>query len=433
MRRSMLLGSAAGLMLATAACVSSGPGGNVTGPPIRLAPPALQAEPTVKLSGTVYVAQEVGLDPATQAPPGYGPLLSGGSVAVWLASCVEPCARRLESPIAAGAYAISGLPPDTALVVEAGGPGVSRRRVTTYLRSDTLLDFAADPGRSTGPYLVDSPEVVAVEPPPGTMLANGATQRFRITYSEPIDPDSLEPGAFRLTSADVRDLAVAGGSKYLARTATVRLDGPATAVFEIPGPIATVARPAGAAVGLSVGMGTVREVPAGRVVANDSGPKAVSGLAWAPGTAAIAYRLAGDSTSPELVAAIVEGLSADGARLRMRWSEPMAAMLGGGEPQGRIGAGLLDPGAYRFRAVSAGAGAGAAAGPGKAVDTGAATDAGKAVDMVLRELALDPANPAVVTALATGSVPLGVLEIVPVDVADPAGNPATGSAAIAIE
>lgn len=408
-RRLGLVAGAA--VLAASACgTGSNEGDLLLQEPIRLAPPAIQSEPSAKLSGAVYAAREPGLEKDTQKPPGYRMLTDGGTVAVWPAACAEPCAGRVAVPVKGGGYEVEDLPVDRALVVEATAPGMSRRRMVTYLRADTHLDFAADPGRATGAYLVDSPEVVEVDPPPGSVLPPAGPLRFRVTYSEPIDPASVTPRALALTSRDIAGLAIGGGDAFPAGTASIRLEGPTTVVFEIPGPIATVAGAAGAAIDLSVGKGTLREATAGRAVASDGPALAVSGLAWAPGASGVGYRLGGDTEVPSLLGATA-GTSKNGVRVVMRWSEPMAAATGGGAPGKRVGSGLLDPGAYELRGAS-----------GEALE-----------GFELTDLALAEGDPAFVTALATGSsLPGGRVVIIPRGVSDPAGNKATGSASVSM-
>ncbi len=413
MRRSILIGAAASCLAAASACGNEPQAGQITHDPIRLVPPTLQTDPGARLTGRVFVAREPILDPATGRPPGYGPLPGAGTVAVWQVACGEPCGPRVEVAISGGSYAFDGLPIDEALVVEASGPGLSPRRILTYLRADTQLDFAADPGRSTGPYLVDSPEVIAVDPAAGQTLEPGSTLKFRITYSEPVDPATVRPDSVRLESRDIPGLEISGDTSYLAKAASVRLEGPATVVLEIPGPVATLAGVAGAAIGLTVGKGSIREASSGRVVASSPETATVAGLAWSPGAPAIGYHLAGDSAQPRVVAVTSTGFAAEGVRLRMRWSEPMAVMLNRDSPQGKVGAGLLEAGAYEFR------------------DTGAARKSDTLSDVLLQSLTLDARDPTLVTAIATGSLPsLDRLEITPRDVHDPAGNPATGSARV---
>lgn len=451
MRKSVLSGIAGACLLA----IACGTGGATEGEaraPIRLVPPMLFGNPTVKLSGTVYVARQAGLDPATRKPPGYRLLPGTGSVAAWLASCTEPCQHRVEALVTGGAYSLEGLPQGRAVVVEATAPGLSRRRVLTYLRGDTLLDFAADPGRATGTYLVDAPEVVAVEPPPGTTLPPATPLRFRLTFSEPLDPASVTADAIQLTSRDVPGLAIGGNARLMARSTSIRMEGPATLVLDVPGPIATVAGASEAVVDLSVGAGTLREAPSGRVVASEGAALTVSGLMWSPLAKTIRYYLPGDTTPPELKRVTAARASGEGLRLKMRWSEPMATMLGGTSAGGRVGTGLLDPAAYEIRMAApgepTGAGASPGTGPGMNAQPGNGTGAsqGATPDMargsagrkpvvvtgaVLKDLALDPRDARLVTAIATGNLAeIESLEIAPVGVSDPAGNPASGSARI---
>ncbi len=372
--------------------------------PLRLIPPALSGTPGATLSGTVFVARDATLDTATGLPAGYRPLPGSGRVTAWAATCAEPCLERHGAEIAGGQYRLPGLPLGIPLVIEATAPGATARRITTVLWGDAILDFAADAERVTGTYLRDAPEVVAVEPAPGGDLDPAAATRFRVRFSEAIDPGSVASATLALSSPDLPGMRVTGGTPFFEKAATVEPDGPDAAILTVPGPLPT--RPGGARLELAFGKGQIREAPAGRLV-RVGATGTVSGAAWAAGAAAVPFRLQPDATAPRVVSVRVDGFEARGVRLVMTWSEPMAVMWADGWPQGKPGRQVLDPGAYQILAED---GASAAAG------------------IILDDVAFHPADPRIVTALATGSFrPYDGLVLVPRDVADPAGNPAVGS------
>jgi hypothetical protein len=316
-------------------------------------------------------------------------------VSAWLADCDAPCQGQHVAKIAGGRYRLDELPLGTPLIVEAACPGTAPRRVTTVLYADTTLDFAGDPDRVTGAYLFDAPQVVAVEPAPEGLLDPVGVKRFEVRFSEAVDPASVSSASLALTSPDLPGMRITGGTTFFGGEASVEREGPDAAILALPGPLPSLARAGGIRLDLAFGKGTIRETKSGRMLADMAGPATVGGTAWEPGADRLTFRAAPDTTAPRLVSFQVVGLDPAGIRLAMTWSEPMAVMWAPGWPQGKAGRGVLDGSAY--------------------------------VGAVLGDLAFSPADPRVVTALATGSIGR---TLVPRGVWDPAGNPATGSARV---
>ncbi|MBM3270907.1 MAG: hypothetical protein FJZ01_25015, partial [Candidatus Sericytochromatia bacterium] len=245
--------------LATAGCGAPGAAQSQR-EPFRTEPPALLGAPRASLTGTVFVARAPVLDQATKQPAGYQVLPdAGGQVAAWPVACREPCAERSDAPVIGGRYRLLDLPLGTPLVVAATAPGATPRRIVTTLRADAILDFKADPERATGAYLVDAPEAVAVEPVPEQDLVSAGVSRFRVRFSEPIDPASLAADALTLTSPDLPGLRLAGDTAFFGRAATVSADAPDAAVLALAGPLPALARAGGLRLHLSVGKGRIRE------------------------------------------------------------------------------------------------------------------------------------------------------------------------------
>jgi hypothetical protein len=144
---------------------------------------------SLTVSGRVFLAKNVGLEKETLEPPAYQLLPIPGEVSASWAS------GSIKAPIKAGQYILENLPMKAILTLEASASGVSPRKIVTFLYGDAIVDFKADRGRASGPYLVDAPELLSVEAGVGKAKL-GST--LRLTYSEPLDPNSLKEGSIGL-------------------------------------------------------------------------------------------------------------------------------------------------------------------------------------------------------------------------------------------
>ncbi|HEY9765213.1 MAG TPA: hypothetical protein V6C82_02575 [Chroococcales cyanobacterium] len=387
--------------------------------------PARSETPGLSLGGKVYVASEARFDAATKLPAGYRLAPDGTQVSYRL-----PGSSNWKSVATKdGEYLFESVP-RSALEVRASFPGLGSRTLeVTPSNLLKVLDFS----EKNGCFLVDSPEVVGLNPPPSPKWDPSKPLVISIRYSEEIDPASFDPKAFSLRSPDIKGLSITDGTALFGAKVRVTLKGD-TVTISTNAPLADIRGLRYPQVFLRYGKGVLRgktPVFGNSVVSgyNLDGKKSEI-------SEEIAIRFWTDDSRPGLkrVVAVRNGQSYD---VRFVFTEPMVVMLNEEAASGSFDPRVLSGKSYLLEA-----------------------SASTPVTLSLSDLAFDPNDPTSVTGKITSLsntlpvrsspllvdpedatreilpvsprslVPLASLTVRLLDMSDPAGNPASGSAKV---
>ncbi|HBN07390.1 MAG TPA: hypothetical protein DD435_01655 [Cyanobacteria bacterium UBA8530] len=389
--------------------------------PDPTAAPARSENTGLSLGGRVYAASEARVDAMTKLPTGYRLAPDGTQVSYRL-----PGSSNWKSVATKdGEYLFESVP-RSALEVRASFPGLGSRTLEVIPSAQLkVLDFS----EKNSCFLVDAPEVVGLTPALSPKWDPSKPLVIAIRFSEEIDPASFDPKAFSLRSSDITGLSITDGTALFGAKVRVTLKGD-TVTIATNAPLADIRGLRYPQVFLRYGRGVLQgktPVLGNSVVSgyNLDGKKSET-------SEEIAIRFWTDDSRPGLkrVVAVRNGQGYD---VRFVFTEPMVVMLNEEAASGSFDPRVLSGNSYLLQA-----------------------SASVPVTLSLSDLAFDPGDPSIVRGRISSVsnslparpdplledpeeslpvaprplVPLSSLTVRLLDLSDPAGNPASGSAKV---